>query len=219
MREVPMRTTDLIAGPSDGFTLIEMLIGLVLGSLMVLSLFDFLSSQQRVYMVQEQVADMQQNARAAMDILTREIRMAGYNPASMASPPGIIPINTSSTATANSLRFTADLNSNGTTGGDPNEDITYSYDGNSLTLQITRRVGAEAAQPVAERVTALSFKYYDAAGSEMSFPISSANLVNIRQITISLTTRTSAQDPNYPNNGGYRTTTLTTVITPRNLQR
>lgn len=207
-----MRPTDPIARQTGGFTLIEMLIALVLGSLVVLGLFDFLSSQQRVYMVQEQVADMQQNARAALDILTREIRMAGYNPAGLiVSPPGIV------TAAASSLHFTADLNGNGTTNGvsDSDEDVTYSYD--STNLQVTRKVGSGAAQAVAERITELAFTYYDALGNVMAFPVPTADLANIRQVAISLKARTSTRDPNYSNNNGYRTTTLTTVVTPRNL--
>lgn len=206
-----MQLADPIARQPGGFTLVEMLIALALGSLVLLGLFDFLSFQQRAYMVQEWVAEMQQNARAAMDVLTREIRMAGYNPTSITGlgAPGVV------IAEGGRLHFIADLNANGMTASDPNEDVTYRYD--SANLRITRQVGSGEAQPVAERVTALSFTYRDAAGSDItSSPI---NVANIRQIAIELTTRTSVRDPNYPNNGGYRTTTLTTVVTPRNLQR
>jgi len=40
---------------------------------------------------------------------------------------------------------------------------------------------------------------------------------NGSKVKITLTARTAGIDPNYPTNGGYRTYTLTSVITPRNL--
>jgi hypothetical protein len=40
---------------------------------------------------------------------------------------------------------------------------------------------------------------------------------DIRQLSLSITARTAKPDPSYPTNGGYRTFTLSTTITPPNL--
>jgi type IV pilus assembly protein PilW len=63
---------------NKGLTLIELLIALVLSSVLVASLYRIFITQQNTYTVQDQVADMQQNIRGAIDRMTREIRMAGY---------------------------------------------------------------------------------------------------------------------------------------------
>jgi len=61
-----------------GVTLIELLIALVLSAMIIAALYRTFVSQQRSYAVQEQVADMQQNARVAINRIMREIKMAGF---------------------------------------------------------------------------------------------------------------------------------------------
>ncbi len=61
-----------------GFTLIELLIVLAISSILIVSLYRTFVSQQKIYSVQEQVVDMQQNIRIALSRMTRELRMAGY---------------------------------------------------------------------------------------------------------------------------------------------
>ncbi len=62
----------------NGLTLIELLIALVLSSILIAALYRIFISQQKIYSVQNQVVDMQQNVRIAIGQMTREIRMAGY---------------------------------------------------------------------------------------------------------------------------------------------
>ncbi len=61
-----------------GFTLVELLVAMVLSFILIGGIFGAFSSQQKAYTVQDQVAEAQQNARMAMNILMRDIRMAGY---------------------------------------------------------------------------------------------------------------------------------------------
>ncbi len=61
-----------------GVTLIELLIALVLCGILIAALYRAFIAQQRTYMVQDQVVDMQQNIRIAVDQMTKEIRMAGH---------------------------------------------------------------------------------------------------------------------------------------------
>jgi len=61
-----------------GFTLIELLISMALALVIIASLSSTFVIQRKTYDTQEQMAEMTQNSRAAIDIITREIRMAGY---------------------------------------------------------------------------------------------------------------------------------------------
>jgi prepilin-type N-terminal cleavage/methylation domain-containing protein len=61
-----------------GFTLIELLVAMVLSFILIGAVYGTFTSQQKSYTVQDQVAETQQNARMAMNILLRDIRMAGY---------------------------------------------------------------------------------------------------------------------------------------------
>jgi len=61
-----------------GFTLVELLVAMVLSFILVGAVYGTFTSQQKSYTVQDQVAEAQQNARMAMNILLRDMRMAGY---------------------------------------------------------------------------------------------------------------------------------------------
>jgi len=63
---------------NQGVTLIELLIALVISAILIVALYQIFIGQQKTYVVQEQVVDMQQNVRAAINKMMREIRMAGF---------------------------------------------------------------------------------------------------------------------------------------------
>jgi len=62
----------------EGFTLIELLVAMALALVVIAALSSTFVIQQKTYNTQEQIAEMTQNARAATDMMTREIRMTGY---------------------------------------------------------------------------------------------------------------------------------------------
>src|SRR3989339_279506 len=72
-----------------GFTLVELLVSMAIAGIVMASIYSSYYSQQKAYVIQEQVAGMQQNLRAAMYHLERDIRMAGYDPTGKAGS-GII---------------------------------------------------------------------------------------------------------------------------------
>jgi type IV pilus assembly protein PilW len=181
----------------SGFSLIELLAGILISAVLLASLYSVFFSQQEAFSAQEQIAEMSQNLRAAQDLMTREIRLAGYK-TSTSTFSGI------ATATSDSIRILADLNQNGDT-ADENEDITYTY--NSAAKQICRNgVGV----PVADNITSLSFQYTLKDGTVTSAP---ANPADIRKISVSITARTNHPD----RSGNYRSLTLSSDVTPRNL--
>jgi prepilin-type N-terminal cleavage/methylation domain-containing protein len=80
---------DIKLKKDKGVTLIELLIALVISGILIAALYRGFISQQKTYTVQEQVADMQQNVRVAINKMMREMRMAGFgNVRDVLSLPG-----------------------------------------------------------------------------------------------------------------------------------
>jgi prepilin-type N-terminal cleavage/methylation domain-containing protein len=65
-------------GNQQGITLVELLISLVMIGLITTAAYSFYLNQHKQWIVQEQISDMQQNARVSMDELVKKLRMAGY---------------------------------------------------------------------------------------------------------------------------------------------
>jgi len=61
-----------------GMSLIEVLVALLLTGLVTTAVFKLYITQHKNWNTQGDITDMQQNARAAIDELTRQIRMAGH---------------------------------------------------------------------------------------------------------------------------------------------
>jgi len=187
-----------------GFTMIELLIAMAVGLVLLGTMYGVFTMHSKTFGTQERIAEMQQTARAAMDMMTREIRMAGYNPAG-ATFDGI-PYD------ADKLEIYADLDGNGDTNG-TNEYIKYTMD-SDYPFEIRRDTGG-GRQEFALNIQSFSFVYLEADG--ITTVTTSADNNKIRQIRITITARTASPDPDYTSNGGYRSYTLTSVITPRNL--
>jgi type IV pilus assembly protein PilW len=190
----------------SGFTLVELLIAMTIGLIILAALSSTFLMQRKTYDIQEQIVEMVQTARAAMDMMSREIRMAGYDPTGTGFDG--IPYN----ADPSTVDVYADLNDipgiDNPTGS--YEHITYSYD--SANNQIDRNTNTGGGnKPFAENIDDFNVLYQDADGN------ATATTADIRQIKITITARTSKADADYSANNGYRTHTLTSFITPRNL--
>jgi type IV pilus assembly protein PilW len=61
-----------------GMTLIELLVALTISGILVAGVYRTFVSQQHTFTVQDQLVDMQQNVRLAINRMTRELRMAGF---------------------------------------------------------------------------------------------------------------------------------------------
>jgi len=61
-----------------GFTLVELMVAMAISLVVMGAIFLTFKSQQDSYIIQDQITATQQNLRAAMYILTRDIQMAGY---------------------------------------------------------------------------------------------------------------------------------------------
>ncbi len=190
-----------------GFTLIEILVAIAISGIVMAGIYSAYFSQQRSYMVQEEVAAAQQSLRAAMYLMEREIRMAGYDPVGGADA-GI------KNAGANTIQFSEDLSDdpaddddgdgNGDDGPDaiiqPREDITYQLSGTDLRRITGLGTASETAQTISENIQAVNFSYLDADGVE------TADIIAMRSIQINMRAGT-----------GTNQRSLTAVVKCRNL--
>lgn len=61
-----------------GFTLIELMVSLVIFAVVSLAAFSVLSSSQTTAVMNDQTVQVQRNVRLAVDLISRDLRMAGY---------------------------------------------------------------------------------------------------------------------------------------------
>ncbi|UCC80919.1 MAG: prepilin-type N-terminal cleavage/methylation domain-containing protein [Candidatus Zixiibacteriota bacterium] len=62
-----------------GFTLVEVLIGLLAASVVAYAAMSLYITQHKEMVVQDQIADLQSNVRAAAEVMAKAARMAGHN--------------------------------------------------------------------------------------------------------------------------------------------
>ena len=183
-----------------GFTLVELLVAMAISLIVMASIGYLYYYQQKSYVVQEQISAMQQNLRAAMYYMEKEIRMAGCDP-TQADWPRIV------TASKNSINFTLDITDGSGTGppdgnpGDANEDITYSLD--TVDDQLERN-----SQPLAENIDALNFVYLNSSGADLQDDGNgnvtiATNISQIRSVQITIVARVGRRDPGYTDTNAY----------------
>ncbi len=182
-----------------GFTLAEVLIASTVSMIVLIGLYLLYDVNQATLIRGEQQTDLQQNARIGMDRIVRELRLVGSDPSETLSGGPLIPGATTKCAVppaalqaieiaeATCVRFYADVDSVAPLA---TERVEYSY--NAATQRLRRQVwtatGTAGAQPLAERVTALTIAYYDATGTLFPTPVSAGSLGNIRRISVIVTT-------------------------------
>ena len=186
---------------NKGFTLVECLVAIAISSIVAGAIYSTLTTQNRCYEAQAQLLEMQDSVRTGIELMSKELIMAGYDPLESAGA-GMI------SADASTVRSTADFNGDGDA-SDANEDIKYTLDVDAGTVFKNDTIILSNNIPA----DGLQFTYYDVDNTVMATPISGGDLNDIRRITINLTARTSRSDPTY----GYRTMSLNSDISPRNL--
>ena len=150
-----------------GLSIAELLAGTALTLMTVGTVFTVQQAQVKAFAVQSTYAQSQTVTRTVIDLMSREARMAGYNPT---YPPGALTITNAASgcpniqegvlvATPNKFRFQEDLNADGAI-NIAGEDITY-----ELVSGDILRTDAVGAAPVvlADHVptTGLVFRYFN----------------------------------------------------------
>jgi type IV pilus assembly protein PilW len=176
-----------IPDSNKGFTLIELMVALAVSSILMAGIYTTYITQLKSHLTQQLLVEMQQNLRGSMQLIEREIRMAGYDPTQTAGA-GI------TTMQATSFGFTMDLNGDGdfvdpaqTSGKDPNEDVRYGINtSGSLGREVS---GGGGLQPLAEFTDALNFVYLDKDGNVTTDPLS------VKSVQVTIVSRSSQVVP------------------------
>lgn len=227
---VMLNTFYKIGRNRNGFTLMELLIAMVITTIVSAGIFSAYRSQQNAQLAQKQIVEMQQNLRAALYIMTSEIRMAGYDPDGT-NGAGITKAGDgSNTANFSSMTFNTG-NPFGFTfvadddGDDNDNDGTTDESGELKTIEfglydgsddddrdLGRKVGTQTVRPLAENIATLNFTYFDSNGNLLGNP--PADLSDIRRVDITITAATDANELDYTDGSGR---TLSTTVKCRNL--
>jgi type IV pilus assembly protein PilW len=149
----------------SGFTMVELLVVLAVSSILMSLMFQVYKSQLKSHTTQQELVEMQQNMRAVLYLMEREIRMAGHGPNGGVADPSI------TTAQIDSIAFAMDLTggtslepSDGDT-GDAGERISYFIDGGTgaLVRNATDGNGDQVLLP-ARDINLLTFVYKGSDG-------------------------------------------------------
>ena len=167
---------------NQGFTLIELMVAMVISSILITAVVMTFQLQVRSKNTQMVLTAMNQTSRIALEIMTKEIGYAGYDPLRSANA-GIL------VALPNQIDFTMDIGdpSQPATNAlepdgdanDPNEFVRYAINTNG---HLGRDTGG-GLQPLARNVDALNFVYLNAQGNI------TAVLANIRSVEVTIVAR------------------------------
>ncbi len=168
-----------------GFTLVELLITTIVVLLTLGITTTAIVATQRNYSAQRERLETANQARAAMDAITRLVRMSGSNPLNIAVTP--LRADPDFNNVYDSIRIQSDWNPADGVLDDPYEDITFSVAGGQLVKQEPSDPG-----PVvfAENVAGMTFTYRDTNEGAIANAVTFAS--RIAYVTIQLRTQSTA---------------------------
>ena len=209
---------------SDGVTLIEQLMALLLGSVMIAALYGFCRAQIYQSLTQETKTATLEDARGAFDIIVRDLKNAGAW--ADGTPPAETGVaddpdtdsdsicNRVYAATATKLHVQTDLNGNGNCADtDPRENVRYELTGPTSTCggtKIIRRNGDCLVANVTAPIAGKLFRYFDASGAELG---DQPPLAAIKRIRIAFAVRAKNSDAK---SSAYIASELSTSVDLRN---
>ncbi len=210
-----------------GITLIELLVALVICALVIAAIYQVFIAQSRAYVVQDQVVEVQQNIRTAMEMMVRDIRMAGFdydNSTSLVTVPDI-PYN----ITGKSITVWYENYREGPPLISEIHEVRYTFEDleKQLKRQLTVNGVVQPVEVLLENVVALELT----CGIDGRIGLMETqdgvvddwvNCANINQdkviaVRVSLTTRPEQANPQDDRFEGISPRTLTSTIALRNL--
>jgi type II secretory pathway pseudopilin PulG len=228
LQSQPLKTAP--AGRSAGFTLVDILVGLGMASVIMVIVVGIFTTMAKSYTTQNVAADVQQVARAGVDLMIQEIRMAGFDPTGSAAAGIVNDFDQDSgfhtdhdgniaPTDATHFAFTIDADMDGRIDhcrsvdlavgcsqvDDNVENELIAYQINDGALEKYRGGSARWEDLTENNVSNLNFTYYDDAGAVTT----SVNA--IRTIEISMTVQLPA------GRGGTVSRTYSTRVRCRNI--
>jgi len=208
-----------------GFTLIETMIAVAIFGIVMAGIYQTYDSQQKTYIKQEHVIDMQQNHRTAIYFLGQELRIAGYDPTGDADTGSTTDTAVTSpgfdVATIDEFEITMDLNGDEDI-DDPGERIKYALsidaDGDGISDAIDAdwansgvecnleredvNLDPDAPRTIANNIDAIELLYVLEDGNVTESPTANER-VDIRGIIVSVLARTKNKIKGYNNTKTY----------------
>ncbi len=178
-----------------GFTLVEILVVLAVTGIVTVGLVSFMISQSRGYNLQEDLAEMEQNARVAMEYFTNQLRKAKD-----------VTVFTTDDNTGDDLFPLIEIDGEkyyfrkSSTGGDLTNEMQ------------SERIGIQNAAGSVNEYVAYFLQDVNGDGN-LDLPMFQRNGDTL---TITIVGRTRHVDPRYNTNGGYRQIVLTSRVVLRN---
>ncbi len=167
--------SSLLLRRQGGFTLVELMVGIVVGTIVAVGVFSTYRTTTQTVMTQRQVADMQQQMRGSQFLMERDIRATGYDPTGIGTPStplGVQDIRRyDGTIAEPNPVGAAELDPNGsptlTVNYDLNADgiaeqityLRYDIDSDGIVFDLVRRTGAANYELLAEGLEAIGFAY------------------------------------------------------------
>jgi type IV pilus assembly protein PilW len=146
-----------------GVTLIELLVAMVIAAITMAGIYRVFISQTKTYAIQDQVMEVQQSVRGAMEILLRDLRMTGFDDDNVNSDVTIVnPLLTPVQASDITINYEYyDRNLVGTEAQRyQSHQVRYWRNAGDSTLRRTiTRDAAATTEIILENVSALSFTY------------------------------------------------------------
>ena len=207
-----------------GFTLIELLIALMLGLIVMAAIYEVYLIQQKSYTNQQAVAEMEQNLRASMFLLKREIQKAGFNPNKETDPVGFIEATRDPPALA--FTFASDVDGDKTIASGEKEGLRFSHytDGGGVKKLGREPLDASGSptsskQPVAENIDALDFVFFGVDGKDDVLDDDgngnvTTGIAGIRVVEITIIARAKDADINFTDTTVYQNSQGDTIFTP-----
>lgn len=205
-----------------GFTLAELLVAMA-GSLLVLAVVgSVFRMQAHTVKAQEYKMEAQEYARNALDMMTREIRNAGFFP-NGACPQSVNNGLVQATSTTLQIVYDADSNVNCTgtmaTGQPADENVTYALAGGDITRTVTGATpqAAQLTSGTGNITNAVLFTYFDANGADLGV---NPPLATIKRVRVTITVQSRSTDSQFNgsqfNGGQAQTITMTSNVDLRN---
>jgi hypothetical protein len=177
-------------GNRRGTSLVELLTATVFVSTLTAMSYTFARAALMSARMQEVKSEAQEVTAMTLDILTHDLRMAGFSAAGT-------PLTAVRVAESDYVEVASDFNGDGDT-ADSNELIAYSY--NEEGHQLMRATGGGSPQPLARNVPAdgVRFSFFDAHGTELvgRRGMTAEERRRIHRIDVALRVQLAHPDPN-----------------------
>lgn len=185
-----------------GFTILELLISITVSLSIIAATYQLFHSQNTSYNKQDQIVETQQNLRAVVAIISKELQIAGYDPQGRAgagiveefSPPHDV-LNIDYNYDKSIIGFTIDSNGDAYINPQDGEMIAYRINNKSLERYNSK---IDQWEILSENIDALNFVYLDQEGNR------TYDIKEFKAVEITILAKTNKKDIKYNNSVIYK---------------